>query len=259
MASTIGLWFSIETAFAEIERLCIEARAAALAQQRRAQEGKVVRAMMGGRTVPAEDEPLATDGRSARASELSRDLAFLEAHPDGPDLVELRARARKRIAWLKAKLAEALTEHEVYYALFPIVVYIDELVAGIMPGQTSRWEPLQGELYDIDNGGELFFSIIDDRLRKEETPPVVFEIFYFCLNDGFLGMYAADRQKIDEYKARLADRIALRPTDSGELGSREPRPVELVELPWKYYGAAALAILSGWLVLLWLASFSTDF
>ena len=90
-------------------------------------------------------------------------------------------------------------------------MYTDELVAAVMPGQTARWEPLQGELYDIDNGGELFYSILEDCLRKEETPPVVFEVFYFCLNDGFLGMYQGDRKKIEEYEARLANRIPLGP------------------------------------------------
>jgi type VI protein secretion system component VasF len=259
MASTIGLWFSVESAFAEIEALCLEARAAALVFQRKQQEGKTLRAMMGGRTMPMEEEPAAGDARLASAVALSRDMAFAEAHAGGPDLVELRARLRKRIGWLKGKLAEALTEHEVYYALFPIVVYVDELVATVMPGVTQRWEPLQGELYDVDNGGELFFSILDDRFRKEETPPVVFEIFYFCLNDGFFGMFAADRSKIDEYRARLRDRIPLRPTNAGELGPRESRPVELVDFPWQYYAGGAAAVLCVWLLMGWVASITSGF
>ncbi len=258
MASSTALWFSIESAFAEIETLCIEARAAGLALQRKQAEGAMLRAMMGGRKLPEDDDLDAGDPRQAKAAELSRDLEFLEAHPDGPDLVELRARLRKRFGWLKSKLGEALSEHEVYYALFPIVVYTDELVATVMPGQTSRWESLQGELYDIDNGGELFYSILDERLRKEETPPVVFEVFYFCLSDGFLGMYAADRPKLEDYKTRLRERIPLRQTDHAELLQREPHAVQLVPFPWKAYVIAVAAVAGVWLALAWFAGLVAD-
>ena len=259
MASTIGLWFDIETAFSDIEQACIEARAAALVVRRGEHEAKALRAMMSGRTSPMEEEPMTAGGdpRQARAIELARDAAFAEANAGGPDLVELRSRLRKRIGWLKAKLGEALTEHEVYYALFPIVVYADELVATVMPGMMTRWEPLQGELYDVDNGGELFYSILEDRFRKEETPPVVFEVFYFCLSDGFLGMYAADRAKIAEYRARLKDKIPLRPTDSADLGPREARGIELVAFPWRYYAAAIAAVVGGWILLSLFASITS--
>jgi type IV/VI secretion system ImpK/VasF family protein len=255
MGSTIGLWFDIETAFSDIERACVEARASALVARRGEQEANALRAMMSGRTAPMEEETVtAANPRQARAIELARDAAFVEANASGPDLVELRARLRKRIGWLKGKLGEALTEHEVYYALFPIVAYADELVATVMPGVMARWEPLQGELYDVDNGGELFYSILEERFRKEETPPVVFEIFYFCLSDGFLGMYASDRTKITEYRARLKEKIPLRPTDSADLGPREPRGVELVKFPWRYYAVAVAAVVGGWLLLSLLAS-----
>jgi type IV/VI secretion system ImpK/VasF family protein len=259
MASTIGLWFEIETAFSDIERVCVEARASALVHRRSEQEANALRAMMSGRTAPMEEDPATAGGdpRQARAIELARDATFAEANASGPDLVELRSRLRKRIGWLKGKLAEALTEHEVYYALFPIVVYADELVATVMPGMMARWEPLQGELYDVDNGGELFYSILEDRFRKEETPPVVFEVFYFCLSDGFLGMYASDRAKIAEYRARLKDKIPLRPTESADLGPREPRGIELVKFPWRYYAVAVAAIVGGWLLLSLIAALTS--
>jgi type IV/VI secretion system ImpK/VasF family protein len=259
MASTVGLWFELETAFGEIEKACVEARAAALVARRGEQEANSLRAMLSGSTAPLEVDPVAADPRQARAQDLARDVAFAEANAAGPDLVELRSRLRKLIALLKAKLAEALSEHEVYYALFPIVVYVDELVATIMPGVMTRWEPLQSELYDIDNGGELFFSILDDRFRQEETPPVVFEIFFFCLNDGFLGMYAGDRAKIAEYRGRLKDRIPLRAPDASELGPKDPRTVELVAFPWRYYAAAAAAVVVHLMLLYILAGLTSGY
>ena len=246
MASTTALWFPIETAFAEIEQLCIEARAAEVALRRKQDEAALLAAMTSGRTVSLRvEEPTPDDPRQARAQELSRDLAFREAHPDGPDLVELRSKLRKRISWLKSELSVALTEHEVYYALFPLVVYTDELVASITRGQSLRWEPLQSELYEVDNGGELFFSILEERLRKDETAPIVFEVFYFCLVDGFVGMYQGDPRKLEEYRARVAQRIPLRPISDRPTG-RDRAPVELVAFPWRFYAIAAAAIAITW-------------
>ena len=251
MASTTALWFHIETAFAEVDDLCVTARAAQLAVRRSQNEARMAKSFGRGRG-GEEDEGEDTDPRFARAAQLAKDLAFREAHPEGADLVELRARLRKRLTWLKARLAEALSDHDVYHALFPIVVYTDELVMGVTRGGASRWEPLQSELYDVANGGELFYSILEDRLREDETHPLIIEIFFFCLSDGFLGMFQSDPKKIDEYKARLAERIRLNPT--GVVEANEPSLVELVRFPWQYYAIAASAVVLGYLLLSWLGS-----
>jgi type VI secretion system protein ImpG len=255
MPSATALWFPIEATFAEIEDLCVAARAAQLVVEQKRDEATMLKTF--GRPRPRDDdEPEArtSDPRLARAAVLAKDLAFREANPDGPDLVEVRARLRKRIVWLKSKLAEVLTDHEVYSALFPIVVYVDELVQSVTRGEINRWEPLQSELYNVDNGGELFYSILEDRLRQEETPQVVFEVFYFCLNDGFSGMYVGDTRKIDEYKTRLAEKIPLRPT--GNTEAYAPIGVELVSFPWQYYAGSAAVLLTTFAVLSWLGSTS---
>ena len=239
MASTTALWFSVETAFAELEELCVQARAAELAAQKKRDEVRAMRSI-GGRGYDDDQTQPIQAGRFPRAAELAKDLAFREAHPNGADLVEMRERIRKRLLWLKARFAEVLSDHEVYYALFPIVAYADELVQSVTYGGSTMWEPLQSELYEVDNGGEVFYSILDERLRQDETLPLIFEIFYFCLSDGFQGMYSHDARKIDEYKSRLAARIPLRP--AGGDDAREPPPVELVAFPWQYYAIAAAAV-----------------
>ena len=257
MVSTTALWFHIETTFADVEELCVQARAAELAAQHTRDETKLLKSFSQGRSFGEEEGHLADDGRYPRAIELAKDLAFREAHKDGADLVDLRARLRKRLTWLKSKLAEALADHEVYYTLFPIVVYCDELVYGCTGGAAARWEPLQSELYEVDNGGEVFYSILDDRLRQEETNPLIFEVFYFCLSDGFLGMYQTDRKKIDEYKTRLAERIPLKPTADVEPEKKEPAAVTLVSFPWRYYAVAVGGVVGSYFLLSILASCSS--
>jgi type IV/VI secretion system ImpK/VasF family protein len=251
MRSTTALWFDIEVTFAELVTLCDEARAAELVVSRRDEEKRLFRNMRGGGGGSDASSPASNpSSRHARAVELSKDLAFSEAHPNGADLVELRSVLRKRLTWLKAKLGEVLSEHEVYYTLFPIVVYADELVNAVAPG-ALRWEPLQSELYEIDNGGEVFYSILDARLRQEETHPLVFEVFYYCLSDGFLGVHQSDPRKIDEYKVRLVERIRPKPVEPDAGARKEAAPVVLVGLPWRYHAVAAGAVLGTYLLFTW--------
>jgi type IV/VI secretion system ImpK/VasF family protein len=258
MRSTTALWFDIEATFSELHELCIEARAAELAMHKRDEEKRL---FQGGRSPsPLRAEasgmesapPKAGDARDARARELSRDLAFAEAHPQGADLVELRSRLRKRLSWLKSRLAEALSEHDVYYTLFPVVVYTDELVNAIAPTAVARWEPLQSELYDLSNGGEVFYSVLEERLRQEETHPLVFEVFYFCLSDGFTGAYQADPRKIDEMKVRLSERIRPKPIEPDPDTRKEAPPVTLVRFPWQLHAAGGALVLAAYLLYTWL-------
>ena len=124
MASTTALWFHIETAFAEFEELCVQARAAELSVQKQKEERARRRGSFGGRAYDDDQTQPIQDGRFPRAQDLAKDLAFREAHSKGADLVEMaRALPESASSWLKARFAEALSDHEVYYALFPIVVY----------------------------------------------------------------------------------------------------------------------------------------
>ncbi len=257
MGSTTALWFAIEESFAEVEELCVEARAAELALEHKRREEAAVRSLGQGRSAAMEEEAprVEKESRYARAADLAKDMAFQEAHPDGANFVKLRARVRQRLVWLKGQLSGTLPEHDVHYVLFPIVVHFDELVRLVSRGATTRWEPLQSELYDVDNGGELFYTRLEERLRQEETPPIVFEVFYFCLSDGFQGMYQGDARKLAEYKERLKLRIPMKPVDGVDDGA-EGAPVELVQFPVHYYAAAIGAMVGLYLVLSWIAGSS---
>jgi type VI protein secretion system component VasF len=256
LASTTSLWLAFEEAFSEVERLCIEARAAQLALHRREQEAVLLRGLGAARVAPAVVEVRSSsareqasdrrgDLREERASDLARDLAFYEAHAGGPNFVALRASIRERLQWLKGELATVLTEHELHYVLLPIVIYVDELVTAITRGEASRWEPLQSELYNVENGGELFYGLLEDHLRKSDTHPFVFQIFYFCLSDGFVGKAERDLRKIEQSKLLLAARVPLAPPMKGPEQERD-QPIELVKFPLHYYAWATAAMLLSW-------------
>jgi len=249
MASITALWLSFDLAFSEIEQLCVEARGAQLALHKRTQEAALLRNLAAARvSIAAPAAESRGDAREARSSELARDLAFCEAHATGPNLVALREAIRERLQWLKGELAVVLTEHELHYVLLPIVIYIDELVTSITRGEASRWEPLQSELYDVENGGELFYALIEDHLRKSDTHPFVFQIFYFCLSDGFVGAAERDLRKIEQCKQALAARIPLAAPAPGPEQIRE-QSIELVRFPFRYYAWAAVAMVASWAAL----------
>lgn len=221
-------WLTLATGLAEIEQLCREAREYELA----ARERDSVR--------PSLDEMPALPTAAKNPSTISG-LPTLSGstNESGADIVQLRAALRSKLVELKSKFGEIRTEQEVYYLLFPLVVYADELAQSVTLGRSVAWPPLQAELYDIDNGGEKFFNVLDTLLKREETSPVIFESFYLCLSAGFVGQYQNLPSKIEEYKARLAFRI---PTQRDELQNAQrsgiPADIRLAQFPWRYYAAA---------------------
>lgn len=247
------LWFDIEEAFSEVVDLCVEARAAQLVVEQREAESQAVRAISAGGASRASAAKVQEPARYARAAELAKDAAFREAHASGPDLVSIRQSLRRRLGDLRVKLGETLSEHEVYHVLFPFVIHCDELLAAATRGAVSRWEPMQSELYEIDNGGELFYTVLEERLKQDETHPLVFETFYFCLNDGFAGMLQPGSRKIDDCKAQLRQRIPRPEIRFPEVVKDQARP-ELVDFPWRYYAIAVAVVLFVYLVLSWSAS-----
>lgn len=156
------------------------------------------------------------------------------------ELVAVRDELRRHLKELEGTLGMALTEREKYFALFPIVIYVDEILRTTTHGASETWESLQSELYGIDNGGERFYSILEELMSRGETHPIVFEVFYFCLNHGFKGLYAGEptAARIDAVLERLALRIPTAPPD-------EPRSnyvsaqVQVHSFPWQYYVASA--------------------
>jgi type IV/VI secretion system ImpK/VasF family protein len=253
MDVTDSLWFQIEDAFSQIEEQCLIARASQLVVDQHRAEELVSQAVAVGRSVPPPAPPPSKTievGRYARAGELAKDIAFREANEGGPDLVVLRENLRRTLSELRRSLVEGLAEHDVYYVLFPLVMYTDELVAKATRGAAARWEPMQSEFYEVDNGGELFYQVLEDRLKEEHTHPLVLETFYFCLLDGFTGMHLAGSKRIDEYRARLRERIP-RPEILFKQVPVLPRRPELVQFPVHYYALAAATILLVYLALRW--------
>lgn len=256
MGSTTALWFDIVNTFTQVDKLCEEALVAEMAKHRTQAEQQMIRDAGQGRSFgqASDDRSLQSMAhpRYPKAADLAKDLSTREKYPDGANLVQMRDGMRRLLQDLKKELSKTLVEHDVHYVLMPITIYCDELARAVTRGAVDRWEPLQSELYNMQNGGERFYDLMEDRFKQEETPPLVFEVFYFCLNDGFVGKYQADRGKIDDYKQRL--RIRIPKMEKVSSGRKEAKPPLIVGFPWKYYAIAAGVLVGVYLLLNWVAT-----
>lgn len=167
---------------------------------------------------------------------------------DNDDIVQIRADIRTQLKFLQANLAEYLSERDSYLVLFPIVAHFDELAyAYYTDNAVMGWLSLQTELFQIDDAGELFYETLDDIIRKPETLPFIFEVYYFCLSHGFRGKHADNPIKINEYLKKLRKKIPVKDIENFQIETTEEawkiKPV--ISAMW-YYGAAGVVLTVGY-------------
>ena len=128
------------------------------------------------------------------------------------DLVELRSKLRTQLEHLRGAITEQHSERDAYFVLFPLTAHCDELVKKIILDINQlEWPPLQQELYQVNDAGDLFYELLDNALKKPETLPLVYEVYYFCLHDGFWGRYGGNPDRIGDYMEKLRKHIVLQP------------------------------------------------
>ncbi len=163
-------------------------------------------------------------------------------------LVEARARVRTALGELRGVLADQLPPHEAEAILLAMVVHADEKIRNAAPMGTRSWPPLQRELFDFDDGGQRFYERLETLERRDEVHPLVFQVFYFCLDDGFMGAYVTDPRRREQKRLALAERIRAL-LEAPPRGEQPQGEVELLRFPWQYYAVAAGACLALYLVL----------
>ncbi len=154
------------------------------------------------------------------------------------ELIEIRKDIRTQLDFLRASLAEELTERDSYLVIFPIVTLCDELIQSrYFEVSQSGWPPLQKELFQIDDAGEVFFEILEDVLRKPQTLPFIYEVFYLCLSHGFQGKYNENPVKIQEYMKKLKEKIPIDSLEDIKVEFEEVTHFNYVTSRGKVYAA----------------------
>jgi type IV/VI secretion system ImpK/VasF family protein len=174
-------------------------------------------------------------------------LREAEAGPINPtiDLVELRSRLRAQLEGLRTAITGQYSERDAYYVLFPLTAHCDELVKKlILDTHPLEWPPLQQELYQVDDAGDLFFELLDNALGKPETLFLVFEAYYFCLQDGFCGRYSVNPDRLVDYLQKLRKHIRLQPIAAAGSPLLAPARRAYFRIPdYLYYCGAGLLLI----------------
>jgi len=212
-------WEAIHVVFEKMEQLCVHLQ----------------------RPAPSK----AAEAKKAEAAEGVPKEEIAPTTTEDFNIVKVRAEIRTQLDFLRVKLAEQLTERDCYLVLFPIVAYFDEHVKTCYLAERQlSWPPLQKELFQIDDAGEIFYETVDDLLRKPQTIPFIYEVYYFCLNQGFQGRYVDNPVKINEYMKKLREKIPVVDLSNIEATTVETGQVTLVgSAVWYYLASAAVLVL----------------
>ncbi len=171
----------------------------------------------------------------------------------GDSMENLHGQLRQTLARVTAKLGEAIDNADIKQVVFILAIALDEKVQRrLAPEEAPRWPLLQRALFDVHDGGDLFYDLIDDRLARHDTPEMIFEVCYFCLSDGFVGRHSRNKPMIEEYKRKLSGRIS-RPhgNETDDRTTAYMPPVAATRLPSRYYlYTAGVAVLVPLLLLL---------
>ena len=217
-------WKAVHTVFEKMERLCTHLQQPVPAVQ-------------------AASSPVESDARpQTEQTGLSGEARY--------DLVGIRAEIRKELDLLRVKLAEQLTERDCYLVIFPIVSYFDEYIqTHYLDENRMSWPSLQKELFQIDDAGQLFYDTVDDILRKPQTLPFIYEVYYFCMGKGFQGRYVDNAIKINEYMKKLGKKISVRDLESAQTNGGGADRIKRVGSPVWYYVASTVVLIAAYIAL----------
>lgn len=161
------------------------------------------------------------------------------------DIIEVRADLRNQLDILKIVLSDLHNERETYMILFPVVAHIDEIIQNnVLSTVEMSWPPLQKELFQIENAGEVFYEILEDIINKNQTPNSIYEVYYFCLHYGFRGRYENNPAKIIDYMNLLREKLKVNEeidisTDAESIGQVK----KIIRPHWYYLSALGVFLL----------------
>src|SRR2546425_2669384 len=140
-----------------------------------------------------------------------------------PDPAGLRARLREQTdGFERSAIAAGIADDQMQTARFALCALLDDSAAATPWGR--EWASLLAETQGEDNGGEKFFTLLDEMLAEPERHVELLEFFYVCLALGFEGRYRSGeggRQALTQTRTRLYEFIEQRQgKKSTELSAR---------------------------------------
>ena len=160
------------------------------------------------------------------------------------ELLELRSKLRAYLLALRKLISEQYTERDAYQVLFPLIAHCDEVIKqSIQDNQQLDWPPLQLELYQVANAGDLFFELLESALKQQDTLGLVYEVYYFCLQDGFCGRYSGNPMRLNDYCILLRQHIRLQPFPISNQSTTALSKRSYFRIPNYYYWVGSIGVL----------------
>jgi type IV/VI secretion system ImpK/VasF family protein len=178
----------------------------------------------------------------------------LAPQPPGAPAAYLRRRRAVREA-IEAQLDPALTDHvglwQKHLCVIAVVSFIDErerVALGAL-AETWRLPLLQDELLGIDDGGDRFFTQLQELLARADVHEMVFEVHLLCLRAGFVGRYRDRRHELEKLTGwithRLRQHVPRRPAlVVPEAAAPARRRIGFIQFPLRYYLGTAVALVA---------------
>ncbi|OLQ72850.1 hypothetical protein BIT28_06595 [Photobacterium proteolyticum] len=129
---------------------------------------------------------------------------------------------------------------------FVLCAAFDETILYTSWGEKSRWEnhSLLSKVFNQRDGGEVFFSLLDQARRQPGKLVDFLELQYVLIMLGFLGKYRhAERQKINELKSELYTIIRYYREESALQVPKTPELPE-VQKPWCFLSSTKLLLIT---------------
>ena len=91
-----------------------------------------------------------------------------------------------------------------------VVLSLDEwIIKQYFMGRFMRWPLLQQSLFNVGNGGRLFYRTLDKLLKVQGQEIFIYQTYYFLLKEGFCGMYM-DEQITRQHHLNTLETILCR-------------------------------------------------
>lgn len=168
-------------------------------------------------------------------------------------LIHLRDDLLDQVASLENGLAAEVGEETAKDAVRPLVFLLDDQMLARLSDAEETVPLLQTKRYQFSNGGERFFSLADAALGHDDTQPMIFELYLFCLKAGFGGRYGDQPAQLRKYEEKLAKRIPMPKAGPSPAVPAAPPP-PIYEFPLRYYLWTAAAVVGLQLLLLFLSN-----
>jgi len=192
---------------------------------------------------------------AARLREASEaEPAGLVGAPPAPPAAYMRVRRALRDAIearLDPELVEAIGLWQKHLAVIAVAAFADERERVALGPLAEAWRLplLQTELVEIDDGGDRFFTQLEELLRRADVHALIFEIHLYCLRAGFVGRFRDRRHDLERLQARVAQRVL---GGQGRRPHAPPAPppvpasrrVGFMGFPLRYYLGALAAVVA---------------